>query len=81
MLAEIDLLDRKHAAVRRRRGVELDRAAIVSWLAKRERFVADRTERSVRSSLGRARRRAAAAGRGVLGRPEPVPRPDWLTAR
>lgn len=81
MLAEIDLLDRKHAAVRRRRGVELDRAAVASWLAKRERFVADRTERSLRSSLVRARRRATAAWRGVLGRPEPVPRPDWLTVR
>lgn len=85
ILRELDLLEAKHAALRRERGVEFDRAAMESYLAKRSVHAEARAERAARRPLRRLASRARSAVTRVTlpsgTTTHALPRPDWLRPR
>ena len=84
ILRELDLLDAKHAELRRERGIQLDRASMQSYLAKRTVHAEARAARAARGRLrslaSRTRARLRAGSDGAEGGRRPD-RPDWLHPR
>jgi glycosyltransferase involved in cell wall biosynthesis len=88
IMRELDLMDAKHAGLRRERGIELDRASMASYLAKRTVHAEARAARAARGRLRSVVSRARTALRGAAGRGQArpgarpaLPRPEWLQPR